>query len=128
LRNNPQFQQFRQIVAQNPQVLQPMLQELGRTNPEVLRLINENQQEFLSLLTEEAGATAQVNEAAEGLMQLAGQPNEVTTITITPEDAAAIERLESLGFDRDRCVEAFFICDKNEEIAVNYLLEHADDS
>ena len=84
------------------------------------------------MLTEEP--PAQVAEAAEGLMQLAGQGGiaggdpVVRNLTITAEEAEAIERLQSLGFDRDRCVEAFFICDKNEEIAANYLLEHADDA
>eukprot|EP00210_Caulerpa_lentillifera_P007298 g6976.t1 len=132
LRNNPQFQLIRQMVAQNPEVLQPMLQELGQSNPELLRQINEHQQEFLALLTEEP--PAQVTEAAEGLMQLSGQGGVAggdpvfPTVTITDEEAAAIDRLQSLGFDRDRCVEAYLICDKNEEIAANYLLEHADDS
>ena len=131
LRSNPRFNLLRNLVAHNPEVLQPMMQELGRTNPELLRQINEHQQEFLALLTEEP---AQVTEAAEGLMQLAGQGDiaggdpAVPTLTITQEEAEAIERLQSLGFDRDRCVEAFFICDKNEEIAANYLLEHADDA
>lgn len=130
LRNNPQFNLLRQLVAQNPQVLQPMLQELGRSNPELLRQISGHQQEFLALLTEEP--PAQVAEAAEGLMQLAGQGGiagdpDVQPLTITEEEAEAIERLQSLGFDRDRCVEAFFICDKNEEIAANYLIEHAHD-
>jgi len=131
LRTSPQFNLLRQLVAQNPQVLQPMLQELGRANPELLRQINEHQQEFLSLLTEDP--PAQVTEAAEGLMQLAGQGGVaggdpvMPQLTITEEEAEAIERLQSLGFDRDRCVEAFFICDKNEEIAANYLIEHAHD-
>jgi UV excision repair protein RAD23 len=39
---------------------QPMLQELGKQNPALLRLINENQAEFLQLINE-AGA-----EDAEG--------------------------------------------------------------
>jgi UV excision repair protein RAD23 len=48
------------MVQANPQILQPMLQELGKQNPALLRLINENQAEFLQLINE-AGA-----EDAEG--------------------------------------------------------------
>jgi UV excision repair protein RAD23 len=52
LRGNDQFQQLRSMVNSNPQILQPMLQELGKQNPQLLRLIQENQAEFLQLLNE----------------------------------------------------------------------------
>ena len=61
-------------------------------------------------------------------MRCSGQPPVAAPqIDISPEDEAAIGRLEQLGFDRALCIEAFLICDKNEEYAANYLLEHSDD-
>ena len=33
-------------------VMQPMLRELGKQNPHLLRLINDNQEEFLQLINQ----------------------------------------------------------------------------
>eukprot|EP00898_Chlorokybus_atmophyticus_P004241 jgi/Chlat1/4818/Chrsp31S04860 len=115
LRNNPQFQALRTMVQANPQILQPMLQELGKQNPQLLQLINNNQAEFLRLINEPAP------EGMEGDM-FGMEEGGPTTLTITQEEKEAIDRLESLGFDRQHAIEAYFACDKNEELAANYLL------
>jgi UV excision repair protein RAD23 len=33
-------------------------------------------------------------------------------------------QLEQMGFDRDLVLEVFFACNKDEQLAANYLLDH----
>jgi UV excision repair protein RAD23 len=125
LRDNPQFQAIRAMVQGNPQILQPMLAELQRQNPQLYQLINSNQEEFLALLNEPAPADALQNLAA-GLGGLDGaEGGGGQQIEITEEEKAAIERLAALGFDFELAAEAFFACEKNEEMAANYLFDSA---
>lgn len=120
LRNNPQFQTLRSMVQSNPQILQPMLQELGKQNPQLLRQIQEHHEEFLQLINEPV-------DASEGDMFDQPELDMPQEISVTPADQEAIERLEAMGFDRGLVIEAFLACDRNEELAVNYLLENAGD-
>ncbi|BAT93757.1 ubiquitin receptor RAD23c-like isoform X2 [Vigna umbellata] len=117
LRNSQQFQALRAMVQANPQILQPMLQELGKQNPHLMRLIRDHQADFLRLINEPV-------EGGEGniLGQLAGGMPQA--VTVTPEERQAIERLEAMGFDRAIVLEVYFACNKNEELAANYLLDH----
>ncbi|XP_047316915.1 ubiquitin receptor RAD23b-like isoform X2 [Impatiens glandulifera] len=121
LRNSQQFQALRSMVQSNPQILQPMLQELGKQNPQLLRLIQEHNAEFLQLINEPL-------EGSEGdIFDQPEQEDMPHAISVTPAEQEAISRLEAMGFERGLVIEAFFACDRNEELAINYLLEHAGD-
>jgi len=121
LRTQPQFQQLRQVVQTNPQLLAPLLQQIGRTNPQLLQMINQHPEEFMALLSEGAPGAGGAAPGAGAGGQHPGY------VQVTPEEKAAIERLEGLGFDRQKVIEAFFACDKNEALAANYLFDHAND-
>ena len=45
------------------------------------------------------------------------------SIRVTQEEMDAINRLTSLGFPKSKAAEAYFACDKNEELAANFLFE-----
>ncbi|KAH1031201.1 hypothetical protein J1N35_043375 [Gossypium stocksii] len=99
---------------------QPMLQELGKQNPNLMRLIQEHQGDFLRLINEpaEGGEGNILGQLAEAMPQ---------AVQVTPEEREAIERLEAMGFDRATVLQVFFACNKNEELAANYLLDHMHD-
>merc|ERR1719242_1735928 len=47
-------------------------------------------------------------------------------IQVTSQEKEAIDRLKAMGFPEHAAVEAYMVCDKNEEIAANYLFSNAD--
>ncbi|KAF7897345.1 hypothetical protein EAF00_005573 [Botryotinia globosa] len=114
LRNNPQFQQLRQVVQQQPQMLEPILQQVGAGNPQLATLISQHPEQFLQLLSENADDDAPLPPGAQA-------------IEVTPDERDAIERLCRLGFNREQAIQAYFACDKNEELAANFLFEQPED-
>ncbi|KAK0943128.1 UV excision repair protein rad23 [Friedmanniomyces endolithicus] len=114
LRNNPQFQQLRQVVQQQPQMLEPILQQVAAGNPQLAQLITQNPEQFMQLLAEDADDDVALPPGAQH-------------IPVTEEEREAIERLCRLGFERDEVVQAYFACDKNEELAANFLFDQPDE-
>lgn len=132
LRSQPQFQQMRQVIQQNPQLLNAVLQQIGQTNPALLQLISQNQEAFVRMLNEPVGAsggtpagTAPVSATGGTVNPLSGSGGTGTgpaVIQVTPQDKEAIERLKALGFPEHLVVQAYFACEKNENLAANFLL------
>ncbi|XP_036970903.1 RAD23 homolog A, nucleotide excision repair protein b isoform X1 [Acanthopagrus latus] len=117
LRNQPQFQQMRQIIQQNPSLLPALLQQLGRDNPQLLQQITQHQERFVQMLNEpRVGDTG--GEGAEAQ----GSPP-TNYIQVTPQEKEAIERLKALGFPEGLVIQAYFACEKNENLAANFLLQ-----
>ncbi|RMD41382.1 hypothetical protein DV735_g3732, partial [Chaetothyriales sp. CBS 134920] len=122
LRSSPHFQQLRQLVQQNPAMLEPILQQVAEGNPQLAQMIGQNQEQFLQLLAEDAGGNA-----IGGMGDTGPLPPGAVPISVTEEERDAIERLCRLGFSRDQVIQAYFACDKNEELAANFLFEQPDD-
>ncbi|XP_078280006.1 uncharacterized protein LOC144607200 [Rhinoraja longicauda] len=116
LRTQPQFQQMRQIIQQNPALLPALLQQLGRDNPTLLQQITQHQEQFVQMLNDPLGEAG--SEGAEGH----GSPH-TNYIQVTPQEKEAIERLKALGFPEGLVIQAYFACEKNENLAANFLLQ-----
>jgi len=136
LRSQPQFQQMRAVIQQNPHLLNTLLQQIGQTNPALLRLISENQEAFVNMLNETdeaasggAGAARATPTDAPAAADRAGETGGATEgyVTVTAQDREAISRLTALGFDEQMALQAYFACEKNENLAANFLLSSNDD-
>jgi UV excision repair protein RAD23 len=114
LRNNPYFQQLRQAVQQDPSLLEPLLLQLAQSNPRLMESIEEHQDEFMELMLGEHHPTSSQEDPQ--------QPN-IHYINITPEEKEAIDRLVAMGFDQADAIQAYLACDKNEELAANFLFD-----
>jgi UV excision repair protein RAD23 len=111
-------------------MLEPILQQLGAGNPQLAQMIANDPGQFLSLLGEDVDDDVPLPPGAQ-------------TISVTEEERDAIERVSCtprlcktstdqtqlcrLGFDHEQAIQAYFACDKNEELAANFLFDQPDD-
>ena len=126
-----------------PQLLQPLLEQLGQQHPEILERIQSNQDEFVRLINEPIDP-AQLQQAQQAMQAMGGggmgdlasmmggggdggDGGGTVQIHLTPEEGEALARLEALGFPRQVALEAYLACDKQEEMAANYLFENGMD-
>jgi UV excision repair protein RAD23 len=136
------LQQMRQMLRDHPEQLQVLKQALQTEHPEIAQMIGENPQAFLDLLnqagsidddapatgtgsTGSTGSTGGVG-GAGGAGGAGGPGRGTITVTLSPQEQQIIDRLQDMGFERNRVIEAFLACDRNENLAVNYLLSSFD--
>uniref|UniRef100_UPI0037E89A4C UV excision repair protein RAD23 homolog B n=1 Tax=Semicossyphus pulcher TaxID=241346 RepID=UPI0037E89A4C len=134
LRNQPQFQVMRQLIQQNAALLPALLQEIGRENPELLQEISNHQEQFIQMLNEPnpeavpsgGGGGVGGGVGGGGAGGIAGDTpggSHMSYIQVTPQEKEAIERLKALGFPEGLVIQAYFACEKNENLAANFLLQ-----
>ena len=98
------------------------MQQLQTTQPAVFNAIQQNPGILMSLILGHdplAAAGGAGGAGASGGMQ---QPPP-GSLQVSPAEMEAINRLATLGFPKQRAAEAYLACDKNEELAANFLFE-----
>lgn len=89
---------MRNVVQQNPELLNAVLQQIGQTNPALLHLISQNQEAFVRMLNEQApasggGGGGNTGSGAVPAGLTGGATAPANTVPITPQDKEAIERV-----------------------------------
>ncbi|EJW74606.1 hypothetical protein WUBG_14486, partial [Wuchereria bancrofti] len=79
-------------------------------------------EEFVNLLN-----NGSVGSGGGGVAPPAGEQRQVA-IHVTEAERDAINRLKSMGFPEQLVIEAYFACDKNEDLAANYILARMDEA
>ncbi|KAM8960080.1 UV excision repair protein RAD23 homolog B [Pelodytes ibericus] len=130
LQNQPQFQQMRQIIQQNPSLLPALLQQIGRENPSLLQQISQHQEQFIQMLNDPVSESGGQSGGGGGGGGSSGRgvaaeaaSGHMNYIQVTPQEKEAIERLKALGFPEGLVIQAYFACEKNENLAANFLLQ-----
>lgn len=118
LRNDPQFLEMRRIVQSDASALRDCIGQIALSNPDLFVMITTNQQDFIDLLNEGV-----VLAAPPSLLSL---PPELPP-TLSSADRNAIERLKELGFVERDVMEAYLVCERDENRAAEFLLNHIDE-
>ncbi|CAF0898364.1 unnamed protein product [Adineta steineri] len=110
------LQEMGRLLQNNPEQLQVLKQTIQAEHPQIAQMIDDNPQAFLDLIRQASADNAGT--------ALPGRDNPGTiTISLTATEQQSIERIQEIvGLDRNQVIEAFLACDRNEELAINYLL------
>lgn len=109
LRNQPQYNQMCQLLRSNPNLLQTIMSQLRSSNPELLNLISQNQDDFLRMVNESTPSTGNTggtpavssrpssahSDSTAGSAQFEGLVDEST---FSATDKAAIRRVNLSEF------------------------------
>lgn len=120
--DDEQMNLLRASLQSNPELIQPILEQLALSNPRIATLIQQDPEAFIRTFlgagADELGYEIEGDDGAEGADATGQQP---IRIPLTEQDQNAIERLCELGFERDLVIQVYLACDKNEEVAADIL-------
>lgn len=110
-----------QELRQNPEMMQQLMQELP---PEMRQMAQQNPEQLAAMIAQSMAGGGPGGPGAGG--GGGGMPVPIPA-EISEADNAAIDRLVALGFDKAIATQAYFACDKNEELAANFLFDGGGD-
>jgi UV excision repair protein RAD23 len=122
------IQQLRTLLQSNPSIAPLLLQQVAQSSPEMLAQLGGNPQALERLLAgiaaDPEAAAAQLGAAGGAGRGGGGGGGRSRHIEVTQEEKTQLDNLQALGFSRDIVLEAWLICDRQEELTANYLFEN----
>lgn len=108
-----QLLMLRAAIQSNPELIQPMLEQIAASNPQAAELIQQDPEGFVRAFL--GGEGDDMGFEAEG------EDESTVRVMLTEQDESAIRRLCELGFDRNLVIQVYMACDKNEEVTADIL-------
>ena len=105
------------LCMNNPEKLPSILNTLKEHSPGLIDLIKQYEADFKNLLI------SPVTQEDITIFQQIHRRPQGPQIRLTKEESDAVKRLQELGFSQAEAVQAFIACEKNEEMAANFLFE-----
>jgi UV excision repair protein RAD23 len=133
------------LLSEDPDQLENILEDMEDFNPRIIEFIKQNESEFRNLITQPItqddltrfnqllGGDAEecehhdgdeMDENVGGEGDHFNNENVQNQQNLSPTDMEAIERLKALGFTEVEVIQAYIVCDKNEELTANFLIEN----
>jgi len=115
---------LRQQAVTDPNSLPALLQMLQQNYPSLFQLFTQNPQLLIAILS---GNFALPNPNAPEGMEGEDDDEEgplPAAEELTQQDRDNIQTLMAMGFTEQQCIEAYLTCDKNTDLAINYLLDN----
>ncbi|KAI9455447.1 hypothetical protein BJY52DRAFT_643047 [Lactarius psammicola] len=140
-----QIEEIRRLVAYNPILTGPLLEQIKQEDPELYNYIDGDPEKLLRALSQGGDdsvpsapsppvshlptafppAPARLPAPAPMPQRVMQPATETRTVSVTPEEHQAIETIIGMGFDKQTVLQAYLACDRNAERAVEFLLAGA---
>ncbi|XP_052865500.1 UV excision repair protein RAD23 homolog A-like [Anopheles cruzii] len=117
LRDNPVFADMKRLLREDRTLLPLLMQKIQSSNPDLMRIITNNQEEFLELINESSDPR-QENRGSQELEGIAA----AMVNSLTPSDMDAIDRLKALGYPEHLVIQAYIACERDEYKAAEFLV------
>ena len=105
----------------DPDKVVGFLNDIKTKDPALLNLIKQHEEAFKNYIM--SPINQEDIDTFKRIQESARRPRQ-PLIRLTKEEGEAVERLRKLGdFTKEEVIQAYIACDKNEELAANYLFE-----